>query len=285
MPDMRGLLRLFLVKVNLIRGKSSMNGDRRLAAAVTQIERKTGIEEEARLAMVRAMGFVPSEVGPEVPMAPARGPVRMLDMMALYPKGEDGFERKAAGFSGRKTLRRADSFDVMAAKAARHKKASPFSSAQVAIGRFYRDLVERHASAGVKCSSLESLSQRSGGSGSDFMDAVLRDRDRIRLLRTRIGSGSAMTVRRIRPSDRKSRTSIMDRRLVDIICLEEGSITDVLKEHGWVGEGQAAQAKHIKALQVALRDALDRMVGPVRRDRSWVAHFGTGCIPVFSKSE
>ncbi|WP_049642766.1 hypothetical protein [Candidatus Rhodobacter oscarellae] len=257
-----------------------MNRDR-IAAAVTQIERKTGIEEHARMAEVRAMGFVPSEVGPEIPMAPARGPVRMLDMMASYPKGDDDFEMKAAGFLGRKTLQRADSFDVMAAMAARHKRASPFSPAQVAMGRFYRDLVEKHESAGVKCSSLESLSQRSAGSGSDFMDAVLRDRERIGVLRKRIGSGSAMVVRRIRPSDRESRASIMDRRLVDIVCIEDGSITDVLRAHGWVREGETAQAKHIKALQVALREALDRMMGPVRRGGASVAHFGTGCLPVF----
>lgn len=252
-----------------------MNRDR-IAAAVTQIERKTGIEEHARMAEVRAMGFVPSEVGPEIPMAPARGPVRMLDMMASYPKGDHDFEMKAAGFLGRKTLQRADSFDVMAAKAARHKKASPFSPAQVAMGRFYRDLVEKHDSAGVKCSSLESLSQRSAGSGSDFMDAVLRDRDRIGMLRKRIGSGSAMVVRRIRPSDRGSRVTIMDRRLVDIVCLEDGTITDVLRKHGWGDD-----AKLRAALQQALASVLDRMMGPMRRGGASVAHFGSGCLPIF----
>ena len=80
------------------------------------------------------------------------------------------------------------------------------------------------------------------------------------MLHTGIGNGSAMTVRRIRPSDRKSRTSIMDRRLVDIICLEEGSITDVLKEHGW-GNNTKLRA----ALQQALASVLDRMIGPVQR--------------------
>ena len=248
----------------------------RIAAAVTQIERKTGIEEHARVAEVRAMGFVPSAVGQEVPVAPARGPVRMLDMMAFYPKGDDGFEMRAAGFLGRKTLQRADSFDVMAAKAARHKKPSPFSPAQVAMGRFYRDLVERHESAGVKCSSLESLSQRSAGSGSDFMDAVLRDREHITVLRQRIGSGSAMVVRRNRPSHRGSRVTIMDRRLVDIVCLEDGTITDVLRAHGW-----AVNADLVKALNRGLSEVLDRMMGPVRRSSASVAHFGTGCKPIF----
>ena len=72
----------------------------------------------------------------------------------------------------------------------------------------------------------------------------------------------------------------MDRRLVDTICLEEGSITDVLKEHGW-----GNNAKLRAALQQALASVLDRMIGPVRRDGVLVAQFGTGCIPVFGKSE
>jgi hypothetical protein len=251
----------------------------RIAVAVTQIEQQVGKDAQARLAEVRALGFVPAEVGPEIPTAPARGPVRMVDMMASYPKGDDGLEVKPAGFLGRKTLRLADSFDVMAAKAARHKKPAPFTSAQVAMGRFYRDLVERHESAGVKCSSLESLSQRSGGgSGSDYMDAVLRDRDQIGALRKRIGVGSAMVVRRIRPSGRGSRTSITDRRLVDIVCLEDGTITDVLRTHGWAND-----AKLRVALCKALAEVLDRMMGPVHRRGASVAHFGSGCLPVLSE--
>ena len=248
----------------------------RIARAVTQIEQQAG-DAQARLAEVRALGFVPAEVGPEIPTAPARGPVRMVDMMASYPKGDDGFEVKPAGFLGRKTLRLADSFDVMAAKAARHKKPAPFTPAQVAMGRFYRNLVERHESAGVKCSSLESLSQRGGGgSGSDYMDAVLRDRDQIGALRKRIGVGSAMVVRRIRPSGRGPRTSITDRRLVDIVCLEDGTITDVLRAHGWAND-----AKLRVALCKALAEVLDRMMGPVHRRGASVAHFGTGCLPIF----
>ena len=250
----------------------------RIAVAVTQIEQQAG-DAQARLAEVRALGFVPAEVGPEIPTAPARGPVRMVDMMASYPKGDDGFEVKPAGFLGRKTLRLADSFDVMAAKAARHKKPAPFTPAQVAMGRFYRNLVERHESAGVKCSSLESLSQRGGGgSGSDYMDAVLRDRDQISALQKRIGVGSAMVVRRIRPSGRGSRISIMDRRLVDIVCLEDGTITDVLRAHGWAND-----AKLRVALCKALAEVLDRMMGPVHRRGASVAHFGSGCLPVLSE--
>lgn len=235
-------------------------------------------DEAARIDQVRVKGFVPADVGPEIPMAPARGPVRMMDLMAAYPKGEDGFEFKPAGHKGRKTLQRADSFDVMTAKAARHRRPAPFSPAQVAMGRFYRDLVEKHECAGVKCSSLESLSQRGGGSGSDWIDAVLRDRDRIDVLRRRIGSGSAMVVRRVRPSARASRVTIMDRRLVDIVCLEDGTISDVLRAHGW-----AIKADLVRALTQTLGDVLDRMMGPVRRGGASVAHFGSGCLPIWDQ--
>lgn len=96
-----------------------------------QAERQAA--EVARLDAVRAKGYVPSEVGPEIPEAPARGPVRMVEMMASYPKGDDGFEVKPSGFMGRKTLQRADSFDVMAAKAARHKKPAPFAGGDGAL--------------------------------------------------------------------------------------------------------------------------------------------------------
>ncbi|WP_323789981.1 hypothetical protein [Thalassovita sp.] len=230
--------------------------------------------EAERIEAVKARGFVPDEVGPEVPEAPARGPVRMFESVKSYPKGADGFEVKRAGYMGRKTLQRADVFDVMAAKAARHKKSAPFNPSQVAIGRFYRDLVEKHACAGVKCSSLESLSQRGGNGGGEFMDAVLRDRQQIDVLRRRIGDGSALVVRRHRPSTRGSRVPILDRRLVDMVCLEDRAISDVLKAHGWVTDGQSAQGKQITSLSVALAQALDRMMGPVVRSRVQAAQFG-----------
>lgn len=250
----------------------------RIAAAVDRIERSTGRDEADRMADVRAMGSVPADVGPEIPVAPARGPVRMLDMMASYPKGDAAFEVKIAGFLGRKTLRTADSFDVMASKAARHGKVPPFSPAQVAMGRFYRDLVEKHECAGVRCSSLESQSQRGAGNGGEYMDAVLRDRERIAVLRRRIGSGSAMVVRRT--GGRAARVTIMDRRLVDIVCLEDGTISDVLRAHGWADDG-ALRA----ALQVALSAVLDRMMGPVRRGSVSVAHFGSGCLPIWDEEK
>jgi len=262
------------------------------ARPIDVIEQDASLSALDRLAEVRAMGHVPDAVGPDVPIAPARGPVRMFEGRGMVRTEGGGLARMRTGHMGRKTLTRADSFDVIEAKArAAHARAmqraeaqgkpvpvyqEPFNAGQVAMGRFYRDLVEKHACAGVKCSSIEGRTGGSSGSGSDFMDAVLRDRDRIDQLRARIGSGSALVVRRNRPSARGSRVGIMDRRLVDIVCLEDGTLSDVLERHGW-----AKNARLIGDLQVALRAVLDRMMGPVQRSGQHVVRFEAGCAPVW----
>jgi len=214
--------------------------------------------ERVRVDAVKSAGHVPPECGPEIPEAPARGAFRVFQPSQLYPVGSDGYSSHPAGYRGRSAMQRADAFDVMAARAARHRKPSPFSPGQVQMGRHYRDLLERYESAGVKCSSIESLGGGSG-QGGGFIDAVLRDGQEIESLRRRIGTGSAMVVRRIRPSKRGSRVSITDRRLVDMVCIADRALSDVLRAHGWSVKGDT-----VKAVARALADALDRMAGPVR---------------------
>ncbi|WP_297340750.1 hypothetical protein [Pseudophaeobacter sp.] len=110
--------------------------------------------EEIRLAGIKARSALPEICGDAIAEAPARGAFRVFEPQALYRDGEGGFAVKHAGYRGRSAIQRADVFDVMAAKAARHNKPSPLTPGQVAIGRHYRDLVERHACAGLKCSSI-----------------------------------------------------------------------------------------------------------------------------------
>ncbi len=86
------------------------------------------------------------------------------------------------------------------------------------------------------------------------MDRVLRDKAEIERLRRRIGDGTAMVVRRIRPSKRGSRVNITDRALVDMVCLEDRSLSEVLRAHSWVLNGTTTQA-----VLAALGDALERM--------------------------
>lgn len=223
--------------------------------------------ERARVAEVRALGSVPPECGPAIPVAPARGPVTMFQPMALYPKGVDDFEFKPSGFDGRNALRVGDAFDVMNDKAARHDRPAPFTPGQVAMGRHYRTLVERYEAAGVRCSSLEG--RTGGGSPGSFMDAVLADGQRIDMLRKRIGSGSALVVRR-RPSARGSRVTIFDRRLCDMVCLNDATMSDVLRAHGW-----AIKAAVVADLRAALADILDRMMGPKPAAGVVSSHFGS----------
>lgn len=225
--------------------------------------------EAMRIEAVKSMGRVPVECGSDIREAPARGPVRVFDHMASYPKGEDGFELKPAGHDGRKTMARADAFDVMQAQRDRRsggKAGRMFTHSQIAMGRQYATLVERHESAGVKCSSVESSG--GGGDGAGFMDAVLADAQAIDRMRARIGDGSAVVVRRHRPSKRGARATITDRRLVDMVCVEGRTLTDVLRSHGWT-----VRADLVRDLTKALADALDRMQGPFRNPAREVVFF------------
>ncbi|NIZ13322.1 hypothetical protein [Phaeobacter sp. HF9A] len=208
--------------------------------------------EADRIEAVKAQGHVPEVCGDAIPEAPARGAIRVFQPMSLFPDGENDWKARPSGYRGRSAMQRADVFDVMAAKAASNGKPAPFTRAQVAAGRYYRDLVERHACAGVRCSSVEAI--RSGGGSGSFIDAVLRDREEIERIRRRIGTGTAMAVRKIRPSKRGSRVNITDRRLVDMVCLEDKPISAVLRAHGWSVRGQTS-----RALRQALAEALGRM--------------------------
>ncbi|WP_320178111.1 hypothetical protein [Roseovarius pacificus] len=223
--------------------------------------------EALRIEAVKARGHVPPECGDRIPHAPARGAIRVFEGVTLYPDGEDGWKPAPSGHMGRKTMARADAFDVMEAKARKRL----FSPGQKAMGRFYGALYEAHMSAGVQCASLEARVDRSGSGGGEFIDAVLRDRQRLDVLRARIGDGVAMRLRKQRPSARGSRVSIPDRRLVDAVCIEGRTLSEVLSAAGWAVTGKARAA-----LRAALCDALERMMGPQHRGRIVTARY-EGC--------
>lgn len=247
--------------------------------------------EAARIAAVKARGAVPREVGPDVIEAPARGAFRVVDQRRMARTDSGGLQRVHDGYQGRRTMRIGDGFDkIEGAARAAHTKAvrragkagkplpvyvPPFTSAQVEMGRHYYTIWQRHDCAGVRCSSVEGLSGGSGDGGG-FIDAVLTDRRALDAMRARIGDGAAREVQRHRPSKRGSRRTITDRRLVDMVCLEEATLSDVLLEHGWSVCGQ-----HVKDLQNALAAALDRMMGPVRGHRMASVSYGEGCAPLW----
>ena len=207
--------------------------------------------EGVRVAAVKAQATPPADVGP-VPVAPARGPQRVVTDWAAVPGGM----RRAVG----RRLEEADVFDLMLAQAMRRHGDSaarfvpPLSWGQVAMARHYRGLVERHEAGGVRCASLEA--GRSGGSGGDFMDAYVAVGREIDRLRARIGAGSALVLRRVRPSARGSRVTITDRAVVDMVCLGNMALDAVLAAHGW-----SVHQTYRQGLLTALCGALDRMQG------------------------
>ncbi|WP_347311378.1 hypothetical protein [Defluviimonas sp. SAOS-178_SWC] len=226
--------------------------------------------EAARLATIKASAAVPSACGPDIGPAPARGAFGVFRPVEIVP-GSAGTARPA-GYRGpgevlhRSAIKRADVFDAMRNDARlRHERDTgtaagfipPFSPGQEQVARDYRDLTERHGSAGYKCASLEALHTGSA-SGGEFIDAYVAEGIRLKALIARIGAGAALEVRRLRPSKRgtTARGVILDRTLVDMVCLGDRSLSDVLRHHGWAAKGDTREA-----LRRALAAALDRMRG------------------------
>ncbi|MBT9386970.1 hypothetical protein KM176_24230 [Pseudooceanicola sp. CBS1P-1] len=238
------------------------------------------------LAEILSRATPPEVCGPEIPVAPARGP-----MIAVRPQrmeaGPDGrFTRRAAGHEGHRAARTADAFDLMArqarcsharvvAQARRaHRDAAaqaraagqaapvfeappfvpPFTTGQVEIARAYAALSERCAASGVRCSSVEAV-RGQGAGGGDREAAIFRDFEQLRLWHRRIGPGLAKEVRRIRPGGRK-RAAITARHLVDAVCLGGMSLEAVLESCNW-----AVNQPSREGLRKALCAALERMRG------------------------
>lgn len=231
-------------------------------------------DEAARIAEIKMRGCVPVECGPEIPMAPGRGPMMRFTPRQIRQTECGSFVSVKTGEAGRDAARVADVFDAMeraslkAHRAAEVRRASAgqdpqaysvlFTPGQISTARDYAALVERVSASGVKCSSLEAVHSGGGGGGGDREAAIFRDFQRLRALHRRIGDGLAKEVRRIRPSKNGGvkRRVIYVRRLVDMVCLGDMSLHEVLNKHGWEKKGDA-----IKALRAALCAALDRMQG------------------------
>lgn len=203
----------------------------------------------------------PAECGGGIVPAPARGACVVVSHLTMVPNGHDArgqqkWDAAPTGYGHRASVRAADVFDRMLKAALDAERPSPFSPAQIAMARRYRALVERHDAGGVKCSALDG--RAGGGTGRDFMDAYLAEGRELDAIRRRIGVGAAMAVRRVRPSVRggADRQTIPDRVLVDMVCLGDRTLSDVLRAHGWATKGETRNA-----LREALCEALDRMIG------------------------
>jgi hypothetical protein len=213
-----------------------------------------GLRVEDRLAVVKALAAPPEACGGDLPVAPGRGRLIAFEAKRMEVTTAGNLREVSDGWAARVT----DVFDVMEArrpKAAR-RSGPLFTASQVATARDYRALDERLNASGVRGMSLETMRSGSGGGVDGFLAAVMDDAARLRAMRRRIGDGVALSVRRVRPSRRggDSRIGIRDRYLVDMVCLRQCTIVEVLRGCGW-----SEDANNRKALVAALGAALDRV--------------------------
>lgn len=232
-----------------------------LVAAARAARAALDNEERARLDAIHAASAVPDDCGPDIAPSPARGGFVVERQIALVPNGIDtrGLGKWAAaptGYGHRASIRRADVFDAMQAQAARRKRPMILTPGQVAMGRRYHDLVELLSADGCVLSRLDA--SHGSGDGGNWMDRRIQLSNELDMLRRRIGAGVAMAVRRVRPSARGAdqRGPIMDRVLVDMVCLKGCTLDQVLVAHGWAKDSTAR-----KVVGEALCGALDRMIG------------------------
>lgn len=220
--------------------------------------------ERARIAEMLDRAAPPVECGPRIAVAPARGPMMTFMPREVVQTEAGNYRSVPTGHKGWRAARVADAFDTMTRDALKaHMRLGgddaafipPFSVGQIEIGREYAALVERVASSGLGCVSLEASGGGGGNGGEGVQAAVFRDIERLRMLRRRIGSGLAKEVRRIRPNGAKRR-AIWALRLVDQVCVDGMTLSGVLERHKWPVNGREREA-----LRAALCSALDRMRG------------------------
>lgn len=233
------------------------NNHKMLKTCDVKMDGKTWQErEQRRIQAMKDRAQPPVSCGPSIIAAPARGACVVVPNVSLLPQGRDRWGAVHTGYGGHDAVRQMDVFDRMVVASSRRKRMPLVTPGQISIGRRYRDLVELLTADGCRLSTLEQ-SFGSGDSGG-WMDRRLQLADEVDALRRRIGQGVALQVRRVRPSDRGDghRGTILDRVLVDSVCIAGSTLDQVLKKHGW-----AKSARTYEAVAQALCGALDRMIG------------------------
>lgn len=193
-------------------------------------------------------------MGP-VPVAPARGPVRIETAWEVMPGGT----RRRTGTRGVEMCQ----LEVMVAQAAQRHAARdpdahfepPFTSTQIAVARDYRTLVEWREGSALRCASLEAGRNTGSSGGGLYIDAFIQQGRWLAELQARIGDGVAFDIRR--HMDRgNTRRRITVRAAVDMVVVGGQDLSAVLVRFGWQADG-----KNRKALRTQLVGALDRMQG------------------------
>jgi hypothetical protein len=225
--------------------------------ALRSIARELGLpppllSEADRMADLKAQAVAPESCGPDMPMAPARGKLVAVEPMAMQMT-EEGPVPVHTGWRGRDAARAQDVWDEMATQALRAGGDEPFSRAQVAAGRAYGALVERHEARGLRGVSVETMmAGRGGPGGGGLSEAVLAEGRRLALLRRQIGDDVALEVQRV---SRRARGVVTVRALVDGLCLHGVALGRQLRLAGWSDRN----ADVMTTARGAVAAALDRM--------------------------
>jgi len=192
---------------------------------------------------------------PVIIPAPARG-LTMVVQMRETVATENGPRVRRTTVDGFHPVQAADAFDKMELQARRRKAdGGPlFMAHQVEAGREYARLTERCAAEGMRCSSVEAGRGGVAGGQRDWIDGVIARSDHLGRFRAALGDGVALSPRGAQAHADRGRRVIRVRDLVDGVCIEGRTLSEVLDRNGW-----AAKTTSIATLRVVLIDALDRM--------------------------
>lgn len=228
---------------------------------MTVFDRKAGLARLAQSARAQAelrrAAAVPVAASPEIVAAPARGPVRVAPQVetVMTPSGPRPRKITVDGFH---PVTCEDAFDRMAiASANRGRREPAFTVAQVEAGRAYRALAERCACEGVR-GTLSSVAP-SGHAGGDrsWMDGVIARGRRLAALRAAIPVAVVLCPRDAAAlAARTALRPVRVRDVVDGVCLQDLTLTEVLRAFGW-----PPATRYRERLRVALCAALDGMCG------------------------
>lgn len=219
---------------------------------------------ELRLAEMRDAARAPDRCGPEIPVAPARGPCAAFSPVRVE-QTPAGPRVRRDGWSGRDAVRVLDAFDLAQAQSDRARSAGRvalFTPSQIAVGRLLHDLVQRCAAAGYSLSSFEGRSGGGASGGAGFSEALRDDLARLDRLMKAIPRTPAL---RGRGEDGRI---VRHDRLVMMFCVGGKTLAQVLAAHGWHGKSAPARGKLLDALRGALDDMALADRGAVRKKRS-----------------
>jgi hypothetical protein len=204
-------------------------------------------DRERRRLMARATP--PEACGTEMPVAPARGPVRPFMPVEVHLTDAGNWRETKVGHDDgtgpRHAARVRDVFDRLG-----HR----LTPGQVETGRRYRDLIEAVQSSDMRAVRLDGAG--GGASRDDVSERRAAMRAEVEAMQRRIGGDVVLSIRRIRPSGRDGRREVTLVELVDRVCLGDRTPLQVMLAAGWARDQQRQ-----RGLVVALGEALDRMAG------------------------